>query len=70
MLIVDAIKAANSTDPAQVKEALKKINGSYVTGSIRYDEKRNPIKAVAMLEITKGDDGKLVNKFMTMVQPQ
>ncbi|MDR0909302.1 MAG: ABC transporter substrate-binding protein [Spirochaetaceae bacterium] len=70
MLIVDACKAANSTDPAKVKEALKNINGTYVTGNIRYDANRNPIKPATILEIAKADDGKLVNKFKTMVQPQ
>jgi branched-chain amino acid transport system substrate-binding protein len=69
MLVIDGIKAAGSFDPAAVKDAMAKINGPYVTGNIRYDSDRNPIKGAAILEIVK-KDGKLVNAYKTTVNPK
>ncbi|MCL1959360.1 MAG: ABC transporter substrate-binding protein [Spirochaetes bacterium] len=69
MLVIDGIKAAGSFDPAVVKSAMAKLNGSYVTGNIRYDSDRNPIKGAAILEIVKRN-GKLVNVYKTTVNPK
>jgi len=69
MLVIDGIKAAGSFDPAAVKDAIAKINGPYVTGNIRYDSDRNPIKGAAILEIVR-QDGKLVNAYKTTVNPK
>jgi branched-chain amino acid transport system substrate-binding protein len=69
MLVIDGIKAAGSFDPAAVKDAMAKISGPYVTGNIRYDSDRNPIKGAAILEIVK-KDGKLVNAYKTTVNPK
>jgi branched-chain amino acid transport system substrate-binding protein len=69
MLIIDAVKAAGSFDSTAVKNAMVKLNGSYVTGNIRFDSDRNPIKGVAILEIVR-QDGKLVNVYKTTVNPR
>jgi len=69
MLVADGIKAAGTFDNAAVKDAMAKINGTYVTGNIRFDSDRNPIKGAAILEITKVD-GKLVNVYNTTVNPK
>ncbi|MCL2834360.1 MAG: ABC transporter substrate-binding protein [Treponema sp.] len=69
MLVIDSIKAANSFDPSAVKTAMAKINGSYVTGNIRFDSDRNPIKGAAILEIVK-KDGKLANVYKATVNPK
>ncbi|MCL2270093.1 MAG: ABC transporter substrate-binding protein [Treponema sp.] len=69
MLVADGIKAANSFDTAAVKDAMAKINGSYITGNIRFDSSRNPIKGAAILEIVR-KDGKLVNAYKTTVNPR
>jgi branched-chain amino acid transport system substrate-binding protein len=69
MLLADAIKAAGSFDATAVKDALAKINGSYVTGSIRFDTDRNPIKGAAILEIVE-KSGKLANSYKTTVNPK
>ena len=69
MLVADSIKAANSFDPADVRNAMAAINGSYVTGNIRFDSNRNPIKGAAILEIVR-KDGKLANSFRSMVNPR
>jgi len=69
MLIADGIKAANSFDPALVKNAIARINGSYVTGNIRYDANRNPIKGATFLEIVNRN-GTLANVYKGMANPK
>ena len=69
MLILDGIKAAGTFDSTAVKNAMAKINGAYVTGSIRFDADRNPIKGAAILEIVR-KDGKLTNVYKTTVNPK
>jgi len=69
MLVIDGIKAAGSFDPAAIKDAMAKLNGVYVTGSIRFDSDRNPIKGAAILEIVR-KDGKLANAYKTTINPQ
>ena len=69
MLVADAIGASGTFDSEAVKNALARINGSYVTGNIRFDEHRNPIKGAAILQIVN-QDGKLANSYMTTVNPK
>ena len=69
MLVADGIKAAGSFDPTAVKNAMAGINGAYVTGNIRFDSSRNPIKGAAILEIVR-KDGKLTNAYKTTVNPK
>jgi len=69
MLVIDGIKAAGSFDPTAVKNAMAKLSGSYVTGNIRFDSNRNPIKGAAILEIVK-QGGKLVNVYKATVNPK
>jgi branched-chain amino acid transport system substrate-binding protein len=68
-LIKDAIVAAASAEPAAVRDALAKINNSYVTGNISFDAKRNPVKSAVVLELVKGTDGKLTTAYKTTVNP-
>jgi branched-chain amino acid transport system substrate-binding protein len=68
MLVADAIKAAGTFDTSVVKNSLAKVSGTYVTGNIRFDADRNPIKGAVILEITKRD-GKLTNVYKTTVNP-
>lgn len=67
-LLEDAITAANSVDPSVLKDQLMKTNGSYVTGNLTFDAKRNPVKSAVMLEIVK-QDGKLTPVYKTTVNP-
>jgi branched-chain amino acid transport system substrate-binding protein len=69
MLVADGIKAAGTFDSTAVKDSMAKINGSYITGNIRFDSARNPIKGAAILEIVK-KDGKLVNVYKSTVNPR
>ncbi|MDR0315840.1 MAG: ABC transporter substrate-binding protein [Treponema sp.] len=69
MLVIDGIKAAGTFDTATVKDAMAKLSGAYVTGNIRFDSARNPIKGAAILEIVR-QDGKLANAYKTTVNPK
>ena len=56
MIIADAIKRANSTERAKIKEALAQTkNFDAVTGTITIDENRNAVKSAVVLEI-KGNN--------------
>jgi len=67
-VIKDAIIASGSADPVTVQAALEKTKGSYLTGNLSFDEKRNPTKSAVMLEIVKRD-GKLVPVYKATVNP-
>ena len=54
-LMAEAIKTAGSTDSKAIVDALKNIQYSGVTGSFKFDEKRNPIKSVFMTTIENGN---------------
>lgn len=53
-ILFDAIKRAGKTDSAAIRDALAATKIDTVTGSITFDEKRNPIKSVVILEIKGG----------------
>ena len=69
MLAADGIKAAGTFDSTAVKDAMAQLNGAYVTGNIRFDSDRNPIKSAAIFEIVR-KDGRLANVYKTTVNPQ
>ena len=52
-----------------MRDALEAANGSYVTGNLTFDEKRNPIKSAVMVELVKDDSGKLKTVYKTTVNP-
>ena len=68
LLVADAIRAAGTFDSAAVKDAMVKLSGAYVTGNIRFDSDRNPIKGATILEIVR-KDGILANVYKTTVNP-
>jgi len=54
-LLADAMKRANSSDPAAVKTALAATKGfEGVTGKITLDEKRNPTKPAVIIRVQDG----------------
>ena len=67
-IIKDAITAAKSTDSEAVRAAVEKTNGSYVTGNLTFDAKRNPTKSAVVLEIVK-KDGKLTPVYKATINP-
>jgi branched-chain amino acid transport system substrate-binding protein len=68
-LIRDAILKAGSTDSTAVRNALAQTKGSYLTGNLSFDAKRNPVKSAVMVELVKGPDGKLATVYKTTVNP-
>jgi len=68
LLVADAIRAAGTFDSAAVKDAMVRLSGAYVTGNIRFDSDRNPIKGATILEIVR-KDGILANVYKTTVNP-
>jgi branched-chain amino acid transport system substrate-binding protein len=54
-LLADAIKRAGSTDGAAIQKALVETKGwRGVTGEMSFDENRNPVKPIVILEIKDG----------------
>lgn len=67
-LLKDAMVASNSTDSSVLKDQLMNTSGAYVTGTLTFDAKRNPVKSAVMLEIVKQGD-KLAPIYKTTVNP-
>jgi len=67
-IIKDAIIRAGSSESSAVRDAVEKTNGSYVTGQLTFDAKRNPVKSAVMMEIVK-EDGKLTPVYRATVNP-
>lgn len=64
-LVVNAIKEANSADPAKIAEAMAKTSGfKGVSGDVVFDESHNPVKSAVIIEHV---DGK--QTFKTKVNP-
>ena len=55
LLIIDAIKRANSTDPVKIKDALEQTKNLQVsTGIITIDSNHNPVKSAVVIEMKNG----------------
>ena len=63
-MMLDAIQRAGSTDGDKIKDAMAKADYKGVTGQVKFDGDRNPVKSAVIIEI-KG--GKQV--FKTTVNP-
>lgn len=64
-LVVNAIKEANSADPAKIAAAMAKTSGfKGVSGDVVFDESHNPVKSAVIIEHV---DGK--QTFKTKVNP-
>lgn len=60
LLLVDAIKRANSTDPQKIRDAIEQTkNLQLSTGTVTIDANHNPIKSAVVIEMK---DGKQVFK--------
>ena len=53
-LALDAIKRAGTTDPAAVRDALARTDLRIVSGQVKFDAQRNPIKPVSIIAIRGG----------------
>ena len=68
-LLRDSILRAGTDEASAVRDALENIDGEYVTGRLRFDEKRNPIKAAVMLQMIRDADDNLNVAYKTTVNP-
>lgn len=68
-LLRDSIAKAGTADASAVRDALENIDGDYVTGRLRFDEKRNPIKAAVMLQMILDANENLTVAYRTTVNP-
>ncbi len=53
-LACDAIEAANSTDPAAIRDAIAAIEFTGVTGDVKFDEDGNPTKVAVIKKVENG----------------
>ena len=63
-IMLDAITRAGSTDGAAIKAALEKTDIKTVTGQVKFDGDRNPVKSAVIIEIKGGKQ-----TFKTTVNP-
>jgi branched-chain amino acid transport system substrate-binding protein len=63
-IMLDAIKRAGKTDGPAIRDALAKTDLSLISGRIRFDGDRNPIKSAVIVQIR---DGKGV--YLTTIDP-
>ncbi len=54
MIVVDAIKRAKSADPKAIRDAIEKTNLETLTGVVKFDQNRNPVKGAVILECKDG----------------
>ena len=53
-ILIDAIKRADSTDGAKIRDALAATKLDAVTGTISYDANRNPVKSAVIVQMKGG----------------
>ena len=55
-LLADAIRRADSVDPAQIRNALAHTSGFQgITGTITFDPNGDPVKSAVILKFQDGD---------------
>jgi len=55
LMLIDAIKRANSAEPAKIRDALEQTKGlELVTGVLTLDANHNPIKSAVVIELKDG----------------
>jgi branched-chain amino acid transport system substrate-binding protein len=63
-IMLTAIQNAGSTDGAKIKDALKNIDYQGVTGHIKFDQDRNPVKSAVIIKIENGKQ-----TYVTTINP-
>ncbi len=68
-LLKDAmVRAGADADAAAIRAEVENTSGSYVTGDLSFDARRNPVKSAVVVEIVK-KDGKLTPVYKATVNP-
>jgi branched-chain amino acid transport system substrate-binding protein len=68
-LLRDALVKPGVSDSKSIRDALAASTGHYVTGTLIFDERRNPKKSAFILEIVNNDKGRLAAVYKTTVAP-
>jgi len=63
-MLFKAIEAAGSTEPSAIRDALAKVEITAVTGKIKFNEKRDPVKSAVVIKIENSQQ-----KYFTTVNP-
>jgi branched-chain amino acid transport system substrate-binding protein len=63
-LVIEAIKKAGNTDKEAIKTAMSSLETDVVSGHIKFDKDRNPIKSIVALKMNKGKQ-----EYVKTVQP-
>lgn len=63
-MVKEAIEKAGSTDSQAMVDSMKAIDYKGITGSVKFDDDNNPVKAVSMIKVTNGE-----YKLDTVVNP-
>lgn len=75
LVLFEAIERADSTDGKAIRDAMASIsNFEVVSGSITFDENRNPVKSAVVLQVdnvhkNSDDEWEAEQKFIKMVNP-
>lgn len=67
-IVAKAVQAAGSSEPAAIRDAMAKVEGKFVTGNIKFNENRNPVKSAVMIKVEKADSG-LAARYYETVNP-
>jgi branched-chain amino acid transport system substrate-binding protein len=67
-IYAEAVERAKTFDGEKVKTEMMNTNRKFVTGKIKFDEKRNPVKPALMIKVDK-IGGKLVEVYAATVDP-
>lgn len=66
LIMANAVKKAKNESGAAIKDALAKTNLEVVTGKIKFDSNRNPIKSAVVLKVEKGPGN---YKYVATIKP-
>ena len=68
-IVAQGIRNAGSFEPAAVRDAMSRVEGNFVTGHLRFDANRNPIKGAVINQIVSRG-GVMVNAYYTTINPR
>ena len=68
LMALDQVKGDVSGDQAKFRDALSKLSFDTPTGKVSLDKNRNAIADIYLTEVTKGADGNLYNKVVSVVK--
>ena len=68
-ILAEGIRSSGSFNASAVRDAMARVDGQFVTGHLRFDERRNPIKGAAILQIVNRN-GVMTDVYYTTINPR